>query len=175
MTRLTMIRTKGGAVLAALGVAALAAACGSSGHPNRSASGTTASDHAVQVSLTSGHLTGTGDRAIYMWEADRRDRSNCSGACAAAWPPVLSKSKPRAGHGVTSSDLSTISRRGGGERQAAYDGHPLYYYAGDARGTTRGEGSNGFGARWWLVSASGRAVTHTSGKSRSGGYSSSGY
>ncbi len=35
---------------------------------------------------------------------------------------------------------------------------------------TKGEGSNGFGAKWWLVSPSGTAITHSgsSGRSSSG-------
>lgn len=177
MTQLTTIRTKSAAALAAVGVAGLVAACGSSAHANHqgSASASPAADRTLQISVTSGHLTGPGDRAIYLWEADRRDKSNCSGACAAAWPPVLSKSKPAAGHGVRSKDLSTIAR-GGGKRQVTYDGHPLYYFAGDRRGTTSGQGSDGFGAKWWLVSPSGAAITssHSSAKSSTGGSSSSG-
>jgi predicted lipoprotein with Yx(FWY)xxD motif len=170
MTHLTTIRTKGGAALAAVGVAALVAACGSSGHSNHTASGTPASDRTLEISLSHGHLIGPGDRAIYLWEADRHDKSNCKGSCAAAWPPVVSKAKPSAGSGVKSSDLSTIAR--GSTRQVTYGGHPLYYFAGDSRGTTRGQGSDGFGAKWWLVSASGSAVGgHSSSKSSSGGSS----
>jgi hypothetical protein len=41
-----------------------------------------------------------------------------------------------------------------------YDGHPLYYYAGDSHaGTTTGQGSDSFGAKWWLVAPSGNAIT----------------
>jgi predicted lipoprotein with Yx(FWY)xxD motif len=175
MTQLTTIKTKGGATVAAVGVAALVAACGSSGHASRSASasGTPASDHTLQLSISHGHLIGPRDRATYLWEADRHDRSNCRGACAAAWPPVLTKARPTAGSGLKAADLSTIRR--GGERQVTYAGHPLYYFAGDGRGTTRGQGSDGFGARWWLVAASGSAVTsHASGGKSSSGSGSGG-
>ncbi|MGH2907969.1 MAG: COG4315 family predicted lipoprotein [Solirubrobacteraceae bacterium] len=173
MTQLTTIRTKSGATLAALGVASLVAACGSSGHHAAAASATPASDHTLRVSLTSGHLTGANGHALYLWDADRHDKSNCSGACAAAWPPLLSRSRPSAGRGVKASDLSTIARHGGA-RQVTYEGHPLYYFAGDSRGSTRGQGSDGFGARWWLVSSSGSAITHSSGKSKSTSSGSSG-
>jgi hypothetical protein len=41
-----------------------------------------------------------------------------------------------------------------------YDGHPLYYYAGDSgSGMASGQGSDSFGAKWWLVSPSGSDVT----------------
>ncbi|HLI58075.1 MAG TPA: hypothetical protein VKV21_00280 [Solirubrobacteraceae bacterium] len=173
MTRITTLTTRGGASLAALGVASLVAACGSSSHHAASASGTPASEHTLQVSLTHGHLSGPGDRTIYLWEADRHDKSNCSGACAAAWPPVVTKARPSAGRGVRASELSTIARHG--ERQVTYNGHPLYYFAGDGRGTTRGQGSDNFGARWWLVSGSGGAITgHSSGGKSSSGSGSSG-
>ena len=41
-----------------------------------------------------------------------------------------------------------------------YDGHPLYYYSGDSgAGTASGQGSDSFGAKWWLVAPSGSDVT----------------
>jgi predicted lipoprotein with Yx(FWY)xxD motif len=173
-----MIRTKTGTAVAAVGVAALVAACGSSGHSNSSASasGTPASDHTVQISVASGHdgryLTGAGGRTVYLWVVDGHDKSRCtSGACAKFWPAVLTKSKASAGSGVKASDLGTIAHSGG-ERQVTYNGHPLYYFSEDkGRGMTKGQGSNGFGAKWWLVSPSGSAITH----SGSSGSSGSGY
>jgi hypothetical protein len=43
-----------------------------------------------------------------------------------------------------------------------YDGHPLYYFSGDSGpGTATGQGSDGFGAKWWLVAPSGSDVTGT--------------
>jgi hypothetical protein len=67
-----------------------------------------------------------------------------------------------------------------------YDGHPLYYYGGDSHaGTTAGQGSDGFGAKWWLVSTSGKAITAHNAPAAAGstaanpststGYSSTGY
>jgi hypothetical protein len=41
-----------------------------------------------------------------------------------------------------------------------YDGHPLYYFEGDSGpGTASGQGSDSFGAKWWLVAPSGSDVT----------------
>jgi predicted lipoprotein with Yx(FWY)xxD motif len=86
----------------------------------------------------------------------------CSGACATAWPPLTATGAPTAGTGVTASDLGTINRSDG-TKQVTYAGHPLYYFAGDtAAGQTSGEGSNGFGAPWYLVAPSGQQITSLS-------------
>jgi predicted lipoprotein with Yx(FWY)xxD motif len=190
MTQTRTIRTKTGATLAAIGVAALVAACGSShsSNPGSASSGssgstgsavsaTPAADHTLQISIASGkdgrYLAGAGGRAIYLWVADGHNQSHCtSGGCAKFWPAVLTKSKPSAGSGVKASGLGTISHSGG-ERQVTDNGHPLYYFAEDkSRGMTKGQGSNGFGAKWWLVSPSGTAITHSGSSSGSGSGSS---
>ncbi len=55
--------------------------------------------------------------------------------------------------------LVGTTTRSQGVRQVTYAGHPLYRYAGDtAAGQTNGQGSNGFGARWHVVSPSGAAI-----------------
>jgi hypothetical protein len=61
--------------------------------------------------------------------------------------------------GAKASDLSTITRSDG-TKQVTYDGHPLYYFAGDSGpGSASGQGSDGFGAKWWLVAPTGTDVT----------------
>src|SRR4051794_33933450 len=67
-------------------------------------------------------------QAIYIFQSDGRNKSNCYGACAAAWPPVYTGSRPRALAGVKKSLLGTV-RRTSGKLQVTYSGHPLYYYA----------------------------------------------
>jgi len=57
--------------------------------------------------------------------------------------------------GAQASDLGTLTRSDG-SMQVTYMGHPLYYYVGDSgAGTATGQGSDQFGAKWWLVSPSG--------------------
>jgi hypothetical protein len=57
------------------------------------------------------------------------------------------------------SDIGTITRSDG-TKQVTYDGHPLYYFSGDSGpGTASGQGSDGFGAKWWLVAPTGSDVT----------------
>jgi predicted lipoprotein with Yx(FWY)xxD motif len=181
-----------GAVLA---TALLAAACGSSGSssttpasstPAAGGSTPTASAAALVITTKSGSvgkfLTDGSGRSVYLWVKDGMNKSNCSGACAAAWPPVPASGTVTASGGAVSKDLGSISRSDG-TKQLTYDGHPLYYYAGDtSAGQTNGQGSDGFGAKWWLVSPSGSmitaAVTGTSPSSSatsSSGYGGAGY
>jgi predicted lipoprotein with Yx(FWY)xxD motif len=94
-----------------------------------------------------------------MWLGDDVGKSNCSAECALAWPPVITGGTPGAGGAAVSASLGTITRSDGG-RQATYKGHPLYYFVPDSGpGTTKGQGSNSFGNRWWLLAPSGRAIT----------------
>jgi predicted lipoprotein with Yx(FWY)xxD motif len=117
----------------------------------------------VSVGATKGpdgtYLVGPSGRALYLWVADTSGQSVCSGACAKVWPPLLTKGSPVASGGVAASDLSTISRSDG-TKQVAYKGHPLYYFIADhVAGATKGQGSNSFGAKWWLVAPTGSAIT----------------
>ena len=112
------------------------------------------------------YLTADEGRAVYLWVADSGGKSACSGSCAKAWPPVETKGKPKAEGGVNAADLGTITRADGSE-QVTYHGHPLYYFIADkSKGETKGQGTNGFGAVWWLVAPSGQAVK--TGKSSGG-------
>ena len=97
---------------------------------------------------------------LYLFEKDKRGRSACSGACAANWPPLLTKGAPKAGAAAKASLLGTI-KRSDGTTQVTYNKHPLYTFVGDAgkRGATTGEGLDAFGARWYVVAAKGTART----------------
>jgi predicted lipoprotein with Yx(FWY)xxD motif len=88
---------------------------------------------------------------LYSFAKDTSTSSACSGACAAAWPPVIGT--PVAASGVTlSGKLGTI-KRSDGTLQATYDGHPLYTFAGDsAPGQVKGNGLNGL---WHAITPSG--------------------
>jgi predicted lipoprotein with Yx(FWY)xxD motif len=131
-----------------------AAAAG--GSASSSATGTVIATHAGSAGA---FLTDGSGRAVYLWAKDGMNMSACSGACAAAWPPVPATGTLTATGGAKASDLGTITRPGG-TRQATYDGHPLYYFVGDsAAGQANGQGSDAFGARWWLVAPSGAEIT----------------
>src|SRR5215469_4671157 len=157
---------------APLAVALMAAAACSSGSSSGSASSSTSpsaaasansagSSTVITTKTSSGgsFLTNGAGRAVYLFMADSSGKSTCDGACAAAWPPVIAAGQPTASGGAQSSDLSTITRSDG-TKQVTYNGHPLYYFEGDTGpGTDRGQGLNGFGAKWWLVAPSGSSIT----------------
>jgi predicted lipoprotein with Yx(FWY)xxD motif len=157
---------------AALGVALLAAACGSSAGsssstsatatlaaPASAASAATAMVISTKSSSAGMFLTSGSGRAVYLWVKDGKDQSACTGACASTWPPVTTTGPVIASGGVVAGDLGTITRSGG-VKQVTYDGHPLYYYVGDtAAGTVNGQGSTGYGAYWWVLAPTGSAIT----------------
>ena len=186
-------RIAGVAALATAGL--IVAGCGSSSSSSSNAATNAAATSAPSSSSTSSaaapaaggvtvktakgssgtYLVGPNGRALYLWVADTGDKSSCSGACAGAWPPLLTKGKPAAGTGVNASDLGTTMRSDGTE-EVTYKGHPLYYFVADkSAGSITGQGSDDFGAKWWLVAPSGTAITTggSSSSSSSGGSSTS--
>jgi predicted lipoprotein with Yx(FWY)xxD motif len=97
-------------------------------------------------------------RALYAFTRDARGRSECHGACAAAWPPYVARGRLRAGGSIERSLLRT-TRRSDGTRQVTYAGRPLYYYVGDRRpGEVRCQNVREFGGIWLVMRANGRLV-----------------
>ena len=95
-----------------------------------------------------------GDRALYFFTRDPRERSRCYGACAVAWPPFYANARPRAGRGVEAELLGTVRRRGG-RRQVTYKGQPLYFYVHDPRGKVLCNDIVEFGGTWFALDAAG--------------------
>ncbi|CAA9531245.1 MAG: hypothetical protein AVDCRST_MAG79-941 [uncultured Thermoleophilia bacterium] len=95
---------------------------------------------------------------LYAFTRDGRGRSRCYGACARAWPPLLTEQRPRAGRGVRGALLGTTGRRDG-TRQVTYRGRPLYYYVRERRpGQIFCQNVVGFGGTWLLVSPRGAVI-----------------
>lgn len=95
---------------------------------------------------------------LYVFLQDTGDVSTCSGDCAASWPALIAKGEVKAGGGgdVDESLLGT-SERDDGKAQVTYNGHPLYFFAGDeAAGDTNGQG---VGDVWFVVSTAGEPIT----------------
>ena len=162
---------------AGLAAAVLAiAACGSSASSSSSPPAAGASSPAAGSSATTLKsttingtqvLTNSAGFTLYWFVPDTSTTSKCTGSCAAFWPPV--KGPATAGSGVTGT-LGTITRPDG-STQAAYDGHPLYTYAGDsAPGQAKGNGLNVSGGVWHEVTVSGGAAPASSPSASSGGY-----
>lgn len=136
--------------LLALGVAVLAA-CGSAG------AGTHKSPAVVKLRATSlgKVLVAANGRTLYLYTPDGRNKSVCYGACASAWPPLLTTGKPKAA-GVKAALLGTAKRKDG-KLQVTYKGHPLYLYTGDSKpGQVNGEG---VGGSWYALSLAGAKAT----------------
>jgi predicted lipoprotein with Yx(FWY)xxD motif len=156
--------------------AAAPAAASSSSSSTSTTSAAAATGVAVgTVKGSSGtYLTGASGRALYLWVADSGGKSSCNGACAQVWHPLITKGMPTASGGANAADLGTVTRSDG-SKQVTYKGHPLYYFVADtAAGSLKGQGSNNFGAKWWLVAPSGTAITAaaSSGGGSSGGSTS---
>jgi predicted lipoprotein with Yx(FWY)xxD motif len=96
--------------------------------------------------------------AFYLFDKESSKRSQCYGACARAWPPVITKGKPRAGKGVKAKLLGT-TRRKNGKLQVTYKNHPLYYYVDDSPGTILCQNVDEFGGLWLVVKPNGNPVT----------------
>jgi predicted lipoprotein with Yx(FWY)xxD motif len=99
---------------------------------------------------------GPKERTVYLFEADKGGQSACSGACAAAWPPVLGSAKAMGG--ANSADLGTI-KRAGGATQITYKGHPLYWFIKDKDDEDAyGQGLKAFGAEWYVLAPNGNKI-----------------
>ena len=97
---------------------------------------------------------------VYAFEADKGTMSDCTGACAVAWPPVTASGDRITVTGGATMSLVAETIRPGGVHQLTYAGHPLYTFTGDTSpGTTNGQGSEAFGARWDVLTAAGQEVT----------------
>ncbi|GHH85860.1 hypothetical protein GCM10018793_55440 [Streptomyces sulfonofaciens] len=108
-------------------------------------------------------MVGAKGRTAYVFAADTTSKSTCTGACAAAWPPVLTQGQPKAGNGVAPSVKLGTSRRSDGKTQVTVNGHPVYYFAGDKKaGDTMGQGLNQFGAKWWALDPAAKRITRMS-------------
>jgi predicted lipoprotein with Yx(FWY)xxD motif len=96
-------------------------------------------------------------QAIYLFDKEKSATSACYGACAEAWPPVLTKGPPKALGGVKQSLLGT-TKRTDGTTQVTYGGHPLYFYAHEAKNEVKCHNVEGFGGLWLVVTTDGRAA-----------------
>ncbi len=102
-------------------------------------------------------LTDEAGRTLYAFDNDKKDTSNCTGNCSQNWPAYIVSGTPQAGDGITASLITTFTRADG-KTQAEYDGHPLYYYAGDKNpGDFKGHGVANL---WHVLSPRGNPMTN---------------
>lgn len=90
------------------------------------------------------YLVASNGHTVYTFANDSSSLSTCTGTCATTWPPyTVSASSNLLAESMVGGTLGTI-KRADGSTQLTYNGHPLYYYAGDTvLGGTKGEGIGG--------------------------------
>jgi len=139
---------------AAAGVCLLAALLFGIGVATASETGTGTKGTVLSIGTVGGVtvLTNAQGFTLYWFARDTSGTSNCNGACAQYWPPVIGASTAAAD---VSGTLGTI-QRADGSNQTTFDGHPLYTYAGDsAPGQDTGNGITLYGGVWHQVAAPG--------------------
>jgi predicted lipoprotein with Yx(FWY)xxD motif len=93
---------------------------------------------------------------LYDFHKDEGGKSSCYGACAGAWPPLLTEGEPKAEGGAQASMLGTTKRKDG-TVQVTYAGWPLYTYVGDQNpGEANGNDIDQFGAEWYALQPNGQ-------------------
>lgn len=92
---------------------------------------------------------------LYVFLNDKPGTSNCTGNCAANWPPLLAEGEVVTGDGLDAGLVATITRDDG-TIQVTYNGRPLYYYYDDNNpGDANGQGANDV---WYVISGAGEPV-----------------
>lgn len=100
-------------------------------------------------------LVDSAGHTLYDFHKDKGTTSSCFGACAEAWPPLLTEGEPHASNGAQEGLIGTTTRKDGSE-QVTYDGRPLYTFTGDKEpGEANGNDIEAFGAEWYALTPSG--------------------
>ncbi len=87
---------------------------------------------------------------LYIFTNDGDGVSNCSGACASTWPPLLFTGPSVADVDGADGEFTLITRADGA-KQVAFEGQPLYTYAADITpGQANGDGVGGV---WFVAKA----------------------
>ena len=93
---------------------------------------------------------------LYDFHKDKGGTSACYGACASAWPPLLTEGNPQAQGAADRSMLGTTKRKDG-TVQVTYNSWPLYTYVADQKpGEANGNDIDQFGAQWYALQPNGQ-------------------
>jgi predicted lipoprotein with Yx(FWY)xxD motif len=97
-------------------------------------------------------LTNSKSMTLYLFTADKKNQSACTGPCSKFWPPLLLPSgtpAPSAVRGIHGT--FGVAKLANGGKQLTLNGSPLYTFAGDKKaGDINGEGIIG---KWWIAVA----------------------
>ncbi len=76
--------------------------------------------------------------ALYTYDGDAKNVSNCYGDCAVNWPPALLAAGAKLGKNYA------LMQRGDGSQQITFRGKPLYLFINDTKiGDLNGDGIGG--------------------------------
>jgi predicted lipoprotein with Yx(FWY)xxD motif len=161
MIRSRRITSLAGAAVVAVFALALAGCSNGS-----KASGSTPAANAGEQATLDVATTGLGQilvdsqgHTLYLFAKDTGSQSECTGACAGAWPPLMATGKTTVGGGADASLVGSTTRSDGSQ-QVTYAGHPVYLFSGDQNpGDTNGEGVVAYGASWYAMSPAGDQIT----------------
>src|SRR4029078_4969495 len=104
-------------------------------------------DYPLKASADGTYLTGKDGLTLYVFQKDTKDsgKSVCNGPCATNWPAYAADETDEIEAEGATGTLSIVTRDDG-TKQLAYNGMPLYYFAGDkAAGDTNGKVIDGWG------------------------------
>jgi predicted lipoprotein with Yx(FWY)xxD motif len=95
------------------------------------------------IAVAATMLTAKNGMTIYTFDKDTGAESTCYDECAVNWPPYMAEADAKLSEGWT------MVKRKDGKMQWAYDGHPMYFFKGDAKaGDAAGDGMKGV---WHVV------------------------
>lgn len=105
-------------------------------------------------------------KTLYWLDVDTATGATCTGACLSLWPIFAPNAQAQA-----SGTITIITRSDGNGRQFAFQGHPLYTYAGDS-GPDQANGDNfpEFGGHWHVARPSGTSTSTPGPGGGGGGY-----
>lgn len=94
-------------------------------------------------------ITAANGMTLYAYAKDTNNTSNCTGACAANWPPYTVSSATELNALASLTGTLGTTARADGSLQVTYKGVPLYFFAKDTKpGDTSG---NGVAGVWSVV------------------------
>jgi predicted lipoprotein with Yx(FWY)xxD motif len=86
-------------------------------------------------------------KTLYFLDVDTATGGTCTGACLSEWPVYAPDANAQA-----SGNITIITRSDGTGKQFAYQGHPLYTFAGDSGpDQANGDGFAEFGGHWHVA------------------------
>jgi predicted lipoprotein with Yx(FWY)xxD motif len=120
---------------------------------------------AQTVGASTGFVNPANNKTLYFLDVDTPTGATCTSGCLSVWPPLA----PTAGSTAVA-NMTLATRSDGTGQQWAYEGQPLYNYAGDSGpNQTNGEGIPDFGGHWHVARPNSAATPPPTGGGAGGG------